>query len=326
MKRILASMSAVAGLTLTAYVHAQTPNCPPLPNQVTARAHPRIAFDSVNNIYTYSYDVANERASLQEIDDFSIDVVSPVSNFQGPQGWTRGGLMSRRSTVMWGAIAVAEPRRLRPDASIPPSIAQIKPGETVTGFVFQSPKPPGPVTYYVTGFAPVPPQIGQDEADAEMLAERLIEQCPQLQVHEIELAVTGITFGPSNSLPVKIDVKPGRSPNRVNPRSKGVLSIAIFGASTFDVQQIDRSTVAAGSGQAAPMDTGRLKDVNRDGVLDLVLKFSTSKTGLQCGDTSLFLTGKTLDGTGFSGVDSVVTVGCKDDDDDDDDDHDDDED
>jgi len=40
----------------------------------------------------------------------------------------------------------------------------------------------------------------------------------------------------------------------------------------------------------------RLRDVNRDGRLDLVLGFKTKKTGLSCNDTSMFLSGQTFQG------------------------------
>jgi len=40
----------------------------------------------------------------------------------------------------------------------------------------------------------------------------------------------------------------------------------------------------------------RLRDVNGDGRLDLVLGFKTKKTGLSCNDTSMFLSGQTVQG------------------------------
>jgi hypothetical protein len=54
-----------------------------------------------------------------------------------------------------------------------------------------------------------------------------------------------------------------------------------------------------------------LEDVNGDGNTDLLLHFKTQDMGIQCGDISASLTGKTLDGQAIQGSDSIITVGCK---------------
>lgn len=111
---------------------------------------------------------------------------------------------------------------------------------------------------------------------------------------------------------VSIDLKPGDSPNSVNPRSHGVIPVAILSDSGFDATTVDPLSVRFGAGGAVPAhDTGELEDVNGDGRLDLVLHFRTQESGIACGDTSVSLTGKTLQGQAFRGSDSLVTVGCR---------------
>lgn len=127
-----------------------------------------------------------------------------------------------------------------------------------------------------------------------------------------ELAVTGTTLGPSDARAVAIDIKPGSDPNAINPKSQGVVPVALRGAAGFDVRQVDVATVRLGPGEAAPQKPeGRYEDVNRDGLPDLVLHFPTQAIGLRCWDTALFLTGRLRDGTAIVGSDAVVAVGCK---------------
>jgi hypothetical protein len=52
----------------------------------------------------------------------------------------------------------------------------------------------------------------------------------------------------------------------------------------------------------------RLRDVDKDGDLDLVLGFKTQETGVSCGDTSMFLSGQTLQGERIFGSDSINPV------------------
>ena len=57
--------------------------------------------------------------------------------------------------------------------------------------------------------------------------------------------------------------------------------------------------------------SAHIEDVDSDGDLDLVLHFPTQETGIVCGDTEAFLSGKTFDGTPIGGAsDTIATVGC----------------
>jgi probable HAF family extracellular repeat protein len=107
---------------------------------------------------------------------------------------------------------------------------------------------------------------------------------------------------------VSIDIKPGGYPNSINPKSKGRIPVAILATDTFDPTTVDPNTIAFGPKSARPLQTTR-EDVDGNGRIDVVFHFSTRDTGIQCGDTSLSLTGETLDGT-IEGSDSIITVGC----------------
>lgn len=120
------------------------------------------------------------------------------------------------------------------------------------------------------------------------------------------------TLTMSTSLEVAIDIHPGSFPNSINPRSRGVIPVAILTVDTFDATQVDPLSVKFGVGGA--METhrrGHIEDANGDGRMDLVLHFATQESRIQCGDTSASLTGSTFVGQAILGSDSIKTVGCQ---------------
>jgi hypothetical protein len=111
---------------------------------------------------------------------------------------------------------------------------------------------------------------------------------------------------------VEIDINPGSDPKNINPRSKGVISVAILTTDTFNASTVAPSTVRFGASgtEAGPVHSA-LEDVDGDGDTDMILHFNTKATGIQCGDTAASLTGETLDGQMIQGSDAIRTVGCK---------------
>ena len=111
---------------------------------------------------------------------------------------------------------------------------------------------------------------------------------------------------------VQIDIRPRSPSNKINPRSHGKVPVAILTTDTFDATTVDPTTVRFGrTGTEAVPVRSALKDFDEDGDLDLVLRFRTRATGIQCGDTSALLTGQTFGGQPIEGSDAVSTVGCR---------------
>lgn len=110
-----------------------------------------------------------------------------------------------------------------------------------------------------------------------------------------------------------LDIKPGSFPNSINPKSRGVIPVAVLSTALgVPVGSIDLSTARFGStgSEAAPVHHA-LEDVDGDGDQDLILHFRTQETGITCGDTSAFLRAETTEGDSVNGVDSIRTVSCK---------------
>jgi hypothetical protein len=125
--------------------------------------------------------------------------------------------------------------------------------------------------------------------------------------------VTQFTITPAPAVvPVVVDIKPGSEPAPINPKSQGVIPVAILTTDTFDATTVNPATARFGkTGTEAMLVQSALEDVDGDGDTDLILHFNTQDTGIQCGDTSASLTGETFSGQAIQGSDSIVTVGCR---------------
>jgi hypothetical protein len=131
---------------------------------------------------------------------------------------------------------------------------------------------------------------------------------------------TDLTVEPLNGdMDIDIDIKPGSFPNSLNVKSKGVLPVAILGTADFDVMAVDPSTVMLGWDgihrvRGIPPLRWAWEDVNEDGWMDLVLKYSMevmipfTLTHEAPGDLIMTLTGNMMDGTPISGEDTVRII------------------
>jgi hypothetical protein len=108
---------------------------------------------------------------------------------------------------------------------------------------------------------------------------------------------------------MEIDIKPGSVVNPINPKSKGVIPVAILSSDVFDATQIDYQTIRFGpAGAEIAHKHPHLDDVNGDGIMDLMLHFRTQDTGIMSGDIEACLSAMLMDGTAVSACDAIVTV------------------
>ena len=129
------------------------------------------------------------------------------------------------------------------------------------------------------------------------------------------------------ALPVDIDIKPGSCPNPLNPKSRGVLPVAVLGSDGLDVTEIDPASIrlagvpalrSSYEDVAAPIIKTEDCDCAKtdpDGYTDLVLKFDTQEIvatlPLFCHSDTVPLPFNALlnDGTPVEGSDCVVIKG-----------------
>jgi hypothetical protein len=114
---------------------------------------------------------------------------------------------------------------------------------------------------------------------------------------------------------ITVDIKSGSGNNCIQPKSRGVISVAVLG-STVDVTQIDLATIQIDddddpSTAGVSPERSSFEDVDGDGKVDLVLKFRTQElntAGMFSNGDSLFVTGGLKDGQQIRGSDSVSLV------------------
>ena len=105
--------------------------------------------------------------------------------------------------------------------------------------------------------------------------------------------------------PVTVDIKPGNDNNNVNPRSKGVIPVAILSDAGFDATTLDVSSLSFGPDGATTAHSGHIEDVDDDGDDDLMLHFRTRDTGISNSTLGLCMTGFTESGIPVAGCDGV---------------------
>jgi hypothetical protein len=114
---------------------------------------------------------------------------------------------------------------------------------------------------------------------------------------------------PAAQREVAIDVLPSDASNRIDPASRADVAVAVLSNGTFKPTQVRVSSLRFGpAGAVARASWAR--DVNRDGVADLVAQFRPADTGIHCGDTQAPVTGTTLAGLSVHGAGSLQTVNC----------------
>jgi hypothetical protein len=171
----------------------------------------------------------------------------------------------------------------------------------------------GSYRFFVDGAEVLSRTIGHTTGDSNflMIGDRLLGTSGSPAGAKADLSLFTLDYT-NVAKQVVIDIKPGSDTNPINPKSKGVILVALLTTDTFDATTVDSTMVLFGATgtEAAPVHSA-LADVDGDGNVDMILHFETQDTGIQCGDTSASLTGETFDEQAIEGSDSIKTVGCK---------------
>jgi hypothetical protein len=182
-------LSLLGVLILNTSIEAQTPVSDLIGNEISVTVSAATSFNSSNGIYTYTYTVSNSTSSVEEVRFFAVQlgglIMPDVVASRSPQGWTFG-LHADRPIVSWSATAIIDGTDTNV-AGIPPSSFQIKPGQTLGGFVLQSHAPPGRTVYYAQGYVRGPIAKPGDVDD---------EHSPASLPDFTQIGINGATTGP----------------------------------------------------------------------------------------------------------------------------------
>lgn len=113
---------------------------------------------------------------------------------------------------------------------------------------------------------------------------------------------------------VDVDIKPGSDENSINLSSNGSVPVAIFGSDSFDVNDIDTSSLSFADAGVKVVgkknhELCSIDDVNGDGIPDLVCHFVTIDLAALDGTSSeATIKGTLMNGKEFRGVDTVNIV------------------
>ncbi|MBW2543639.1 MAG: hypothetical protein JRF15_16275 [Deltaproteobacteria bacterium] len=126
-----------------------------------------------------------------------------------------------------------------------------------------------------------------------------------------EYAVAG---GPETE--VQIDIKPHSDTNPINLSSNGNVAVALLSSDSFDVRDVDVTTLAFGPAGAAPRHDltdskifeEHLVSSHGSPLKSLISHYATPETGIAIGDTNACLSGEMLAGALFEGCDSILTT------------------
>ena len=111
---------------------------------------------------------------------------------------------------------------------------------------------------------------------------------------------------------VRVDVKPDDPTNSVNPRSRGVVPVAIFGSATLSARSIDVGSITVAGAPVQKKPSGQFNasftDVDGDGIIDLLVHVGTQDLHVERYGTEIIVRGRTTSGELIRGSDTIRVV------------------
>ena len=131
----------------------------PLPNQVSVAVTPEVTYDINTGLFTYSYSLASMSNSAQNVAGYFVPLRgATATNLRAPRGWS-ATVNLEGSRIHWCACeeeGIVIPPNYVDDGRDLPSMYDIKPGQKLAGFSFQSPDPPSSGEFFAMGWVPIP--------------------------------------------------------------------------------------------------------------------------------------------------------------------------
>jgi hypothetical protein len=166
MKPLASLPGLLAVLLVAAPSAAQETVVPFVPgDRLSPTVSVNVTFNAQTGLFVYSYTVANASTSEQAVENFYLELSSraELRNVAVPSGWVFGRFKDR-PIVGWSVVDGGTPFPADSPffGEVPPSPFHIQPGQTVTGFSFQSRFPPQSVRFFVEGYRLQPQRLSED--------------------------------------------------------------------------------------------------------------------------------------------------------------------
>jgi hypothetical protein len=147
-----------------------------------------------------------------------------------------------------------------------------------------------------------------DAADPSVCPET--DQLDNARVGNCDVGAIEFAGGTAEPL-VQINITPRSDARNINPLSKDTLEVAVLSGPDTDLDTISKDSLRFGpTGAESEPKKITSKHKNRDRKRDLLLRFVIRDLGIQCGNTTLVLTGQFSDGTSFNSG-TPITTKCK---------------
>ena len=248
------------------------------PNRVEVTVAANVTYDRDTGLFTYAYTLTSTAQSVQEVAGFYVPLRggANVINLKAPPGWT-SGVHRDGSMVNWCACAeegIVVPPNYVDDGNVLPSVYQIKPSQTLTGFSFQSPDPPATGTFYAEGFVRLnvegvdfppgpdpyqpdfPNNLFKSEAQTPLRSESVYAGGRRPAVDGFLVFLT-LKDGDTRNAPVLVDIAFGPNGETVYQSTFRATLNDIDITSQFVTMAADRRRVYLELGPSSPLKAGR---------------------------------------------------------------------
>ncbi|MEK6628764.1 MAG: hypothetical protein AABY53_09070 [Bdellovibrionota bacterium] len=264
----------------------------------------KVDYDKKTGLYNYKYKIKNKSDAIVPIHGLYLATFTNASDIKSNKNWKFNSFDDNE--LFWSAKSEGIYINVNFKAPIPifppGNDYDISPGQSIDGFEFKSPHPPGPVKIQFRGTVLKGSEIvGSDgkpiqnfrtvipKDELEKLFDEGIVNCPGYFDSSLDVdnprdtGLIMVTIGPVPPTRItaklrmrKIKDKKWRGsptteePNiQILPIDTGKIEVMLFGSHDLDVKKIDLASLTFGQGNAKPLKTVIINDFSdKDGEVD----------------------------------------------------------